>query len=118
MSMEKGLTVLSAPRMRMISRFERELTSGIADFNRMIFSAGKMPGSWCGTPYVVPRNLGTSNGRHMRAISRRSVAHSSQPYARNPAGGNWRFAKTRRRDSSPQKGRDNASMFTYCSYLE
>src|SRR5580693_2337460 len=25
MSMEKGLTVLSAPRMRMISRFEREL---------------------------------------------------------------------------------------------
>jgi hypothetical protein len=52
----------------------------------------------------------------MRAISRPSVAHSSQPYARNPAGGNWRFAKTRRRDSSPQKGRDNASMFTYCSF--
>jgi hypothetical protein len=44
MSMEKGLTVLSAPRMRMISRFERALR-GIADFNRMIFSAGKMPGS-------------------------------------------------------------------------
>lgn len=65
---------------------------------------------------MVPRNLGTSNGRHMRAISRPSVAHSSQPYARNPAGGNWRFAKTRRRDSSPQKGRDNASMFTYCSF--
>src|SRR6516162_2585025 len=36
MSMENGLTVLSAPRMRMINRFERELRC-IANFNQVTF---------------------------------------------------------------------------------
>src|SRR5262249_33566212 len=52
MSMENGLTVLSAPRIRMISRFERELR-GIANFNPGDFRAGECWVVNGGMPYVV-----------------------------------------------------------------